>query len=400
MVLGLLLGAWAASFAQTTVPLPRVFLVDPQKAHSVREKARAGSEGLAGALDKLRKDARKSVKFGPVTVTGKEKLPPSGDRHDYYSLAPYWWPDPSKPDGKPYIRRDGEVNPERDLLRDRDNFRDLQRHVYLLSVGYYFLGEEDFARHAALLLRTWFIDSTTRMNPHMNYAQAIIGRNEGRGAGLIEAANLSLVVDAIGFLGGSPWWSGDDQRGTEAWFTEYSRWLKESPIGMDEADAPNNHGSWYDQQSASIALFLGRRDQAKAIVAEAKTKRIGAQIEPDGSQPKELARTRSLHYSLFILEALFRLALLGDRLGVDLWHHTTGDGRSIRAALDFVAGAATNRKAWTFKEIGDVPAAEFSTLFHIAAWRYSDREYARQAKAVSRNFERELHNLMYPLIAY
>jgi hypothetical protein len=261
--------------------------VNPDLVSRVREKTLAGSERFADALDRLKKEARKSRDFGPVTVTTKQSPPPSGDNHDYFSLAPYWWPDPSKPDGKPYIRRDGEVNPERDRHRDRDNFRDLQRHVYVLAAAYYFLGDESFAEHASLLLRTWFVDSATRMNPNMNFAQAIIGRNEGRGAGLIEAANLSRVVDAIGFLSGSPSWTGSDQQGMVTWFTDYSRWLRESPIGLDEADSPNNHGSWYDQQCASIALFLGRADEAKAIISAAKTNRIAAQIEPDGSQPKE-----------------------------------------------------------------------------------------------------------------
>jgi hypothetical protein len=147
-------------------------------------------------------------------------------------------------------------------------------------------------------------------------------------------------------------------------------------------------------------LFLGKRDDATAVVADAKTNRIAAQIEPDGRQPRELERTRSLHYSLFNLEALFRLAFLGDRLGIDLWNYRTGDGRSLRAALDFVSTALTDKRAWKFKEIGDVPADEFYTLFHAAAWRYGDREYARQAATASKNFDREFYHLLYPLILY
>ncbi|MCW2338229.1 hypothetical protein M2337_002462 [Sphingobium sp. B2D3A] len=46
-------------------------------------------------------------------MVDKGNVPPSGDLHDYMSIAPYWWPDPSAPDGKPYVRKDGRVNPER-----------------------------------------------------------------------------------------------------------------------------------------------------------------------------------------------------------------------------------------------------------------------------------------------
>lgn len=36
----------------------------------------------------------------------------SGNKHDYYSFPPYWWPNPDTQDGLPYIRKDGQTNPD------------------------------------------------------------------------------------------------------------------------------------------------------------------------------------------------------------------------------------------------------------------------------------------------
>ena len=55
-----------------------------------------------------------ALSAGPFSVTDKAVVPPSGDKHDDMSQAPYWWPNPATPNGLPYVQRDGERNPEID----------------------------------------------------------------------------------------------------------------------------------------------------------------------------------------------------------------------------------------------------------------------------------------------
>src|SRR5262245_17435085 len=110
-------GAQAAAVAQ---PLPspsaspraaepRVFALNPSALAETRARLRAGDATLQLALAALLADARKALATKPISVTQKSALlPPTNDKHDYFSLSPYWWPDPSKPDGLPYIRRDGD----------------------------------------------------------------------------------------------------------------------------------------------------------------------------------------------------------------------------------------------------------------------------------------------------
>ncbi len=116
------------------------------------------------------------------------------------SIGPYWWPDPAKPDGLPYIRRDGEVNPERQAIKDVDYLKNLNADVSVLGLAYYLTGEEKYARHAADLLRVWFLNKETRMNPNLNYGQAIPGKTEGRGIGIIDTKGLVNLIDGVQLL--------------------------------------------------------------------------------------------------------------------------------------------------------------------------------------------------------
>jgi hypothetical protein len=345
------------------------------------EKAKAAApsdESVAKALKKLVTDADKALAVVPPSVMQKTKVPPSGDKHDYMSIAPYFWPNPATKDGLPYQRKDGKVNPEsrEEAVNDTLRARLVGATVESLALGYYFTRDEKYAEHAAKVLRTWFLDPATKMTPHFRFAQAIPGVNDGRGTGLIEARGLADAADAAILLVGSKHWSAADQQALQAWGEVYFEWLLGSKNGQDERAAKNNHGTWYDVQAVKWALVLGRMDKAKELCIAAGPGRVGVQIAADGKQPLELTRTASFSYSCFNLLALSTLAGLSEHAGVDLWHHKTADGRSIRAALDFlVPYLGKEPKPWTLQQIHESKPDEVLPVLRAAGIAYRDEHY-------------------------
>jgi hypothetical protein len=323
---------------------------NPSKLAEVKISIARGSKIYSAALKQLIWDADTSLRISPVSVMEKTQLPASGNKHDYMSLARYYWPDTTRPNGLPYTERDGVVNPEIYSITDYNNFGKMNTAVHTLALAYYFTGVEKYAGHAAKLIRTWFLDPATKMNPNLNFAQAIKGVNDGRPTGLIETREIGLVGDAAGLIHGSKEWTEIDQKGLKKWFSAYLDWLLTSPNGKGEAKSINNHGVWFDVQITSVALFAGRKDVAKQILEESKSKRIEKEIEPDGSMPLELARTISKHYIRFTLEGFFRLATIGERLGIDLWNYNK-NGRSLLRAIEYPIPFILGKMEWKFKQI-------------------------------------------------
>lgn len=378
VLLGFFLGGCRAGAASVDGgDAPRVFTLRAETLLRNREELRAGSVRLQPAYDELLAEARESLEAGPFTVMDKERLPPSGDKHDYVSYGPYWWPDPDQPDGLPYIRRDGERNPASQSLAESDRQRlgAMMDAVETLGLAYFFTEDERYAEHATDLLRVWFLDPATRMNPHLEYGQSIPGITDGRGIGIIDTRGLSDVVDAIGMIAPSDHWTEADQQGMRAWFGEYLGWLVNSEKGQDEREYFNNHGTWWDVQATAMALFVADTTLAREIVEQSRTRRVASHIEPDGRQPKELERTRSLSYSLMNLEGMVRLAELARHVGVDLWEYETSDGRSIRKAVDFLASYADGSKQWPYEQITEVEPSSFLPLLRLGAAAYDEPAY-------------------------
>jgi hypothetical protein len=392
----LLLGVGATNPLSTAAEPLQVFILDSENLMKAKNRLQSNDPAVVPAFNKLIRDAERSLTSGTLSVVQKELTPPSGDKHDYMSIAPYWWPNPNTPNGLPYVRRDGEINPERDQTSDRKRLDNIVQAMKTLSLGYFFTGREKYAAQATKLLRVWFLDEATKMNPHVRYAQAIPGRNNGRAAGIIEMHNLRELIDAVGMLNESKSWEQSNQRALQDWFNAYLVWLLESPEGRAEAKAQNNHGSWYDVQVASYALFTGKNELAKKVLNEFPTKRITKQIEPDGRQPRELERTQAWNYSLFNLEALFDAASIADKLGMDLWNYETQDKRGIRKVLDWLLPFATGAKKWSYQQISTWQPEKLAPLLRRAALQYREMAYENALSKLPGVTADQRFNLLYP----
>jgi len=318
-------------------PAPNTITLRASSLTRAASLVRSGNASIKPAYDRLLADAAKQLDAPIVAVTDKRtQMPPSGNKHDYYSLSPYWWPDSTKPDGLPYVRHDGVTNPESKRDLDQPRVAQMGDNVSTLALAYWFTHDAQYASRAARQLRAWFLDSATKMTPHLRYAQLVRGNPQERGSGIIDTRWFIEAVDAANLLRGSRSWTAADHAALQSWMKDYLAWLRTSPNGKHEHEAKNNHGSWYAAQTGALALFIGDSASARDIANEAKA-RIGWQITPAGEQPLELERTKSMHYSGFNIEALSRVAEIGTRFGVDLWNYQAPEGGSLRKAIDNLA---------------------------------------------------------------
>jgi hypothetical protein len=386
-ILGALIVLGSVSpWLEAAEPSPIYFSVRPFSLTETKARLSRGDEALGKCLKKLVADAEQTLQEKPPTVMDKTRIPPSGDKHDYMSTAPYFWPDPQKKDGLPYFRQDGKVNPEcRTDAYDGPRVSHMAKMVESLALAYYLSGEERYAVHAASCLRVWFVDPATRMNPHLNFAQAVPGLNSGRGEGVLEGRNLAAAAGCASLLSASSAWKKSDNDSLQAWLREYFDWLLTNRLALAEAAAKNNHGTYYDAQVMRVALLLGKTDVARKIAGEAGKKRFATQIAADGSQPLELQRTTSLSYSRFNLEALFDLATLAEHVGVDLWHDQAPGSGGIQKALDFLLPYINDpKKPWPYKQIKAVEPQEFAGLLLQASRVYQDPDYSRVLSGIDK----------------
>lgn len=357
-------------FGQKSLAQLPLFGLDGAVLLKNKNKINQKNAALYPAYTQLINDANSALKFGPVSVMEKTSFPPSGNKHDYMSLAPYYWPDPTKPDGLPYIRKDGETNPEVKLYKDKEYLPKLCESIYTLSLAYYFSNDLKYANHANTLLSVWFLDTATKMNPNLNFGQAMKGHNDGRGAGLIDTRHLIKVVDAIELLNATRSMKMDDFKGLQYWFAQFLIWMQTSKNGLDEMNAKNNHGVWYDAQRLSFALFTRQNQLSKNIISNVQ-KRIDMQMNSDGFFPAELKRTTSLHYSLFVVEPLLTIAQMGKSLKIDLLSYTSTNGNSIKKAVTTIIPYLIKEKVWNGEQINPFDFDEGIPLLAISASKLS-----------------------------
>ncbi len=331
------------------------------------------------AYKALLRNADKELATVIVPITEKTIVAGSGDKHDYVSMGPYWWPDSTRADGLPYIRKDGQRNPEI-LKLDRYKIDKLTKGVNTLSYAYYFSGEDKYAYKAVDMLRIWFLNDETKMNPNLNYAQMILGHNnnKGRGAGIIDTYSFVEMIDCIEFLAKSSAMKKKDLDGIKKWFSDFTEWLITSDLGQNERKAKNNHGTAYDIQVAAYALFTGKTGIAKEFISTFGENRIFQQIEPDGKQPLELERTIALHYSIFNIDHMMDMCNLGKSVGVNIYNSTSTDNRSISKAIEFIVPyLGKSQKDFPYQQIKewDLNQQKLCWLIRRASMFKKDKAY-------------------------
>lgn len=336
---------------------------------------RTGNTFLEDAKTILQKEtltkAAWAVQQKPVTVTANIAERSAGGKHDFYSEGDYWWPNPKHPDS-PYIQKDGMTNPN-NFTSHRLAMIRLSEIVGSLATAFILTGKQEYADKALQHCKAWFVDSATRMNPHLLYAQAIKGRFTGRGIGIVDAIHLMEVVKGLEQIERKQPLSNKillaDIRN---WFKNFVNWLTTHQYGKDEMNASNNHGTCWVMQVAVFAKFTGDESLLEFCRKRYKTVLLPNQMAGDGSFPLELKRTKPYGYSIFNLDAMTVICQVLSKSGDDLWNYTTADGRSIRKGIEYLYPFVSDKNKWPFsKDImywENWPVAQPFLLFGATAW--------------------------------
>ena len=342
---------------------------------AVKRAVDAHDEKIMPFVHELKKQADKMMKKGPWTITSVSAPTPSGNPHDYFSEGRYWWPNPKDPNGK-YIRKDGLTNP--DIFRAHTKMlNQVYDAVYYLSMAAYFLGNQKYADHAAKIISVWFLNPETKMNPNLNFAQAIRGVTEGRGTGIVDMHRYSMFPEAINLLEASGKWNNKDYNSLKNWFRQFLNWLLTSKNGKHEMNSGNNHATWWAAQAMAYSIFLNDTSVYNMLIEHTKKDLIGKEIEPNGSCPREEARTRSMHYSVFNQEAFSLICTMASLRGIDIWTYSTPESGSVKKSIDYLLPYLQGKEKWQKQNIvpfeGEQPLSLALAYLHFKNPGYWDQ---------------------------
>lgn len=340
-------------------------------------------------LEQVRESGDKALQQPLFSVLKKEKSIPGAEKNDYVSLAKYWWPNPDSQDGLPYVRRDGEINPEVEFY-DAPVWRNVCNTIDALAWCSLFTGDPRYGENAVKRLEVWFTDEETGMTPHLNFAQGVPGICDGRGIGIIEfTPNIPFLLDSIILLSALGYLHEEQRRLLDGWMEAFYRWLLTSENGIEESRADSNHGTYYDVLVIALARYLGETEKAREIAEAAKNKRLAVQIEPDGSQPVELKRTLSFNYTMMNTSGFVLLARLAEPMDVDLWTYETEDHRSIAQVIRWFLPYLLEEKVWSYPQINPFSLNSMKAL----VIRVAERLHDPQIREVGERFAKEQHRV-------
>jgi len=318
--------------------------------------------------------AERYLREQPRTITAAPATRSAGGIHDYFSEGDYWWPDPKNPNG-PYIRRDGESNPA-NFNTHRELLIRFSIQVPALTAAWLLTKKRAYADHAVAHLHAWFVDAATRMNPDLQYAQAIHGIDTGRSIGIIDTLHLVEVAQSVIVLARTHGISNSDLDRCRTWIASYLNWIATSDRGHQERDQKNNHGSCWLLQAAEFAACTGNDEILTYCTDQFKTRLLPDQVAAAGSFPLELARTKPYGYSLFNLDVLGMSAHVLSRPGDDLWTYQLPDGRSLKKSFAFMFPYIENKTSWPYRHdvqyFDDLPVRQPSLLFAGLAYNRQD----------------------------
>jgi hypothetical protein len=331
-------------------------LVSDDEADPLRSAITRKEAWTQDAARRLRVEADRRMSQGPWSITAERPAGLILDPHDYYSEAPYWWPNPDDPFG-PYLLRDGHLNPDR-FSANRAALNYMSDTVFALGTAAYLFDDERYSQRAERVIQTWFLSPKTRMNPNLDYARVVRGVSAGRPAGILEGRALIRAIEGMEFLARSGNWDAKDQAAVRKWFEEYLRWLTQSKNGVEEKTRGNGEASWWTAQVAAVATFVQDENAQKMAFNHYRDHVFPRQLRTEGVAPREDVRA-----AVFDLEASTVVCRIAEVQGVDLWSLHGATGSNIGTLINSAEPYLSDTRQWSREQASDL---ETDGLYFLA----------------------------------
>ncbi|QHV99876.1 alginate lyase family protein [Spirosoma endbachense] len=356
------------------------------------------SQGVAVVKSTLKShilsEASWAMQQQPITITAQTSPRSAGGKHDFFSESDYFWPNPENLTG-PYKEIDGKTNPENFLAHRKAMIR-FSRIMGALGSAYKLTGDGKYVKQALAHCKAWFSDTATRMNPHLQYAQAVRNGVTGRSWGIIDTIHFMEVVQALVVMEKSKAADRQTLAATRHWFTQYINWLTTHENGRKEMEATNNHATCWVMQVAAFARFTGDTAMLNLCRERYKTILLG-QMADDGSFPREMKRTKPYGYAIFNLDAMTMICQIASDRKDDLWSYQTADGKGIKKGISFLYPYLADKSSWPLKPDvmywNDWPVAQPFLVF--GALEFNQKEWLETWKKLDHDpqVEEVLRNL-------
>jgi hypothetical protein len=331
-----------------------------------------------------------------ISVTQKKLLPPSNMKNDYFSQPIYWWPNPDTKDGFPYVKKDGEINPETESIEnDRVKLGSLSKAIEYFSICSFISEKSTFAYKAVNMLETWFIDKGTLMNPHLKFSQTIPGTNEGRSLGVIDGYQFIRIIDSSIMLHYLGYLSDKQLLKIKSWFSDYLDWLLSDPQALKESKKTNNHGLYYDTQVICFSYFIGKIDISKEYIKKIQSSRLNS-VDKDGLIDEELSRTRSFHYLSYTHRAFLDIYEVGKKLNLDIYFYKNKSSSNVKKSIEFQSKFAGKHDLWKFVQIEPFDTQHFFQNLLRVSNRFKNNKFFVKSQIYSKDHKDNSHYILYP----
>lgn len=318
------------------------FVLDISILNFNKNEIAKGNRHLIQAKNELINEADKVMsKKEAYSVTFKTQTPPSGSKNDYYSLARYYWPNKNKRSNSSYVYRDGVVNPEINSIPDHDMLANISSDVYTLGLAYYFSGEEKYVTKINSLIKVFFVDARTKMNPNLKFAQLIKGSNKNSNV-TIGAVSFVNLIDGLQLVSNSKSVDSQSFRSVRGWFGQFANWIVNQKSLDKERYANNNTGIYYTVQVTTYSMFSGNQEYAKTFFSAQSKRIIKEQIDSEGKLVNELKRAKPWDYVSYTVSALSDLHSLSNRLSIPV--------QGIDKVFDWLKPYANGKVQWNYSK--------------------------------------------------